>query len=105
MEFERAPNGEVLDLKLDLPAKTFDWTAGADSVVVIDESTKVWQVATRIPLKAICETQPKHGTKWRINLYRHDRTEKAFLAFSPTLSGSFHTPDWFGWLEFVQAEK
>jgi predicted TIM-barrel fold metal-dependent hydrolase len=104
-EFEWAPNGEVLDLKLDLPAKDFDWTAAADSVVVIDEANKVWRVETRIPLQAICESQPKHGTKWRINFYRHDRAESAFLAFSPTLTGSFHTPARFGWLEFTSANK
>lgn len=103
-EFEWAPNGEVLDLRLDLPSKDFDWTAGADSVVSIDELAKIWRVETRIPLKSICDTQPSHGTKWRINFYRHDRSENAFLAFSPTLSGSFHTPARFGWLEFVQAE-
>ena len=100
-EFEWAPTGETLDLKLDLPAKDFEWTAGAESAVVIDEPAKVWRVEARIPLTALSEKLPQPGTRWKINLYRHDRSEKGFLAFSPTLEGSFHAPDRFGWLEFA----
>ena len=35
-----------------------------------------------------------------LNLYRIDRANKAFLAWSPVLTGSFHTPEKFGVLEF-----
>jgi len=100
-EFEWAPTGESLDLKLDLPAKDFAWTANAESAVKIDENAHVWRVEVRIPLTALCETMPKAGTRWRLNLYRHDREHKGFLAFSPTLNRTFHTPERFGWLEFV----
>lgn len=31
-----------------------------------------------------------------------DRANKAALASNPVLAGSFHTPDRFGWLEFVE---
>ncbi len=99
-EYEWAPSGESLDLKLDLPEKEFEWTSNAESVVEIDEAAKVWRVEVRIPLTALSETSPKAGTRWKINLYRHDRSETAFLAFSPILKGSFHTPERFGWLEF-----
>lgn len=99
-EFEWAPSGESLDLKLDLPAKDFAWTANAESSARIDEAAKVWRVEARIPLTKICDTMPKPGTRWRINLYRHDRAHGAGLAFSPTLNRTFHTPERFGWLEF-----
>ena len=47
-------------------------------------------------------TAPQAGTRWRANLYRLDRANKAALASNPVLAGSFHTPDRFGWLEFVE---
>ncbi len=99
-EYEWAPSGETLDLKLDLPQKDFAWTANAESAVVVDEAAKVWRVEVRIPLTALSSTGPQSGTRWKINLYRHDRHDKAFLAMSPTLTGTFHAPERFGWLEF-----
>lgn len=99
-EYEWAPTGESLDLKLDLPQKDFGWTANAESAVKIDDGAKVWRVEVRIPMKALSESLPQAGARWRINLYRHDREHRAGLAFSPTLTRTFHTPDRFGWLEF-----
>jgi hypothetical protein len=45
---------------------------------------------------------PVAGTKWRINLYRGDRANKAGLAWNPCLAPSFHTPERFGVLEFAE---
>ena len=102
LEFEWAPTGESLDLKVDLPAKDFAWTANAESVAEVDETAKVWKVEVRIPLSALHSQPPEKGTRWRLNLYRHDRAHGAGLAFSPTLTRTFHTPQRFGWLEFQQ---
>ena len=101
-EFEWAPTGESLDLKVDLPAKDFAWTARAESAVKIDEANHIWRVEVRIPLASLGATPPQKGTRWRLNLYRHDRANVAGLAFSPTLNRTFHTPDRFGWLEFQE---
>jgi predicted TIM-barrel fold metal-dependent hydrolase len=101
-EFQWAPNGEFLDLKLDLPKRDFPWSSQAESVVKVDDTQKVWRVETRIPLAALGDQPPQPNTKWKINLYRHDKAHKAGLAFSPTLKGSFHTPERFGWLVFVK---
>jgi len=100
LEFEWAPSGESLDLKLDLPEKDFDWTANAESAVVVNEAKKIWRVEVRIPLSSLSDAAPEVGTRWKINLFRHDRHDKAFLAFSPTLTNTFHAPARFGWLEF-----
>jgi hypothetical protein len=70
--------------------------------VRVDRGRKVWTCEVRIPLSALSETAPTVGTRWRANLYRIDRAHRAFLASNPLLSGSFHTPDRFGWLEFTQ---
>lgn len=99
-EYEWAPNGEQLDLRIEPSAKDFEWSSGMESAVSVDEAARVWRVEVRIPLKSIAATPPKPGTRWRLNLYRHDKANAAGLAFSPTLRGTFHTPERFGWLEF-----
>jgi predicted TIM-barrel fold metal-dependent hydrolase len=101
-EYEWAPNGEQLDLKLDLPDKDFAWSSGMESAVAVDEDAKVWRTEVRIPLSAISDDAPKAGTRWRLNLYRHDKASGNFLAFSPTLTNTAHTPEKFGWVEFAQ---
>lgn len=101
-EFEWAPNGESLDLLVDLPQKDFAWSAHAESAVTIDEAQKVWRVEVRIPLTSLSSTPPKPGSRWRLNLFRHDRDSHTGLAFSPTLTGTFHAPSRFGWLEFIK---
>jgi hypothetical protein len=37
-----------------------------------------------------------------VNLYRCDRANGAFLAWNPTLQGSFHAPERFGFLVFSE---
>ncbi len=100
-EYEWAPSGEQLDLKLDLPQRDFAWSSGMESAVKVDEAARVWRVEARIPLKSLAASLPAAGTRWRVNLYRHDKHAGAGLAFSPTLTGSFHEPARFGWLEFA----
>ena len=100
-EYEWAPNGEQLDLRVEPTNKDFPWSSGMESKVVIDESTKVYRVETRIPMSSVTTDPVSAGTRWKINLYRHDVASKSFLAWRPTLNGSAHTPDRFGWLELI----
>jgi len=97
-EFEVAPTNEKLDLKL--PERDFEWSSRFQS------KTKTladrWTCEMRIPIKALAENKPVAGTIWRINLYRCDRANNAFLAWSPTMAASFHAPEKFGWLKFVE---
>lgn len=102
-EYEWAPSGEELDLTLIPGHKDFDWSSHMESAVTIDEKQKIWRVEVRIPLASISDTKLQPGTRWRINLYRHDRANKAYLAWNPTLTQTFHTPERFGWLEFEEA--
>ena len=104
-EYEWAPSGEELDLRLDAGTKDFEWSSKMESVVVVDDERKIWRVEVRIPLAALADTAPQAGTRWRINLYRHDRANNAFLAWNPTLTQTFHTSEKFGWLEFADGEK
>lgn len=73
-----------------------------ESAVMIDESAKIWRVEVRIPWAALGGIRPLTGDRWRANFFRHDRSHAAGLAFSPTLKGSFHVPERFGWLGFVE---
>jgi len=104
-EYEWAPSGEQLDLMVDLPERDFPWTSRMESAVTIDDKAKVWRVEVRIPMSALAVSPPAAGTRWRLNLYRHDAASRSGLAFSPTLTGTFHTPDRFGWLELSAAKK
>lgn len=100
-EYQWAPNGEFLDLALADGTRDFPWSSHAESAVVIDEAAGVWRVESRIPLSSLASEPPRPGSRWRINLYRHDAAHAAGLALSPTLEPSFHVPGRFGWLEFA----
>ena len=97
-EFEVAPTNEKLDLTL--PDSNFEWSSHFQTAVQVNKKAKVWTTEMRIPLKSLAEARPSEGTRWRINLYRCDRAHQAFLAWNPTLSGTFHVPEKFGVLEF-----
>jgi predicted TIM-barrel fold metal-dependent hydrolase len=99
-EYEVSPTNERLDVKL--PEKDFAWASGFESAVRVDEKTKRWTAELRIPLGALSDARPSLGTQWRINLYRCDYANSAFLAFRPVLAGSFHTPERFGVLNFAE---
>jgi hypothetical protein len=100
-EYEWAPNNEALDLQIRRPTSDFNWSSGMEWKVRVDKQRKVWTCEVRIPLSALSSAAPSAGTRWRANLYRIDRAHKAFLAMSPTLTGTFHAADRFGWLEFL----
>ena len=100
-EYEWAPNGEQLDLAINPSKKDFAWSSGMQSAVAVDEKAKIWRSEVRIPLSAFSPAVPKASARWRINFYRHDKANRAHLAWSPTLTNTFHTPARFGWLEFL----
>ncbi len=101
-EYEVAPTGEKLDLWIEKPASGLEWNSGFESAVKVDRKRKVWTTEMRIPLAKLRATPPRAGERWRLNLYRHDIANGAFLAWSPTATGSAHTPTRFGWLEFQE---
>ncbi len=99
-EYEVSPSNEWVDLICDLPDKDFAWNGGLESAVKVDEERKVFTVELRLRVDKLTDKTPVAGTRWWLNLYRIDRANQAFLAFSPVLTGSFHTPEKFGMLEF-----
>jgi len=101
-EFEVAPTNERLDLMVNLPDKDFQWDSGFRSATRVDRQAGTWNCEMRIPLKSLSPSAPAAGTRWRLNLYRGDRAHGTFLAWSPTLVRTAHTPERFGALEFVE---
>ncbi len=99
-EYEWAPNGETLDLVVQSGKKDFQWNSGMESKVSIDKEAKLWRTEVRIPLRSISSKLPQSGTRWRFNLYRHDKSQRAFLGWSPTNTNTAHTPEQFGFVEF-----
>ncbi|WP_197455082.1 amidohydrolase family protein [Stieleria varia] len=101
-EYEWAPNGETLDLKLKLPEKDFQWSSEMQSAVKLDNEQKIWTTEVRIPIEKITSKVPTAGDRWRVNFYRHDNAANAFLGWSPTATRTAHEPQKFGWLEFTK---
>jgi hypothetical protein len=101
-EIEIAPSNERLDLMCNLPDRDWDWNSGFQSGVKVDEKAHVWVCEVRVPLMSFGPARPESGTRWRLNLYRCDQANKAFMAWRPTLQDGFHTPERFGVLEFVE---
>lgn len=99
-EYEVAPTGEKLDLKIDLPKKDLAWNSGFESAVKIDRAAGIWTTEMRIPLADLSGTAPQVGVRWRLNLYRKDSAGREFLAWSPTSVRTAHHPKRFGFLEF-----
>ena len=100
-EFEVAPTNERLDVMVDLPAKDFAWNSGFRSAVHVDKAG-TWTCELRIPNTALDGSTPSPGGHWRLNLFRCDRANHAALAWQATLTGTFHAPERFGILEFVE---
>lgn len=104
-EFEVAPNNDWLDLDIGRRTKKVDWAwnSGWHHATRVDREKKVWTCEMQIPLESIGGKTPvAAGTRWRINLYRCDDSgsPRAYLAWNPPRSRSFHSPSSFGTLEF-----
>jgi hypothetical protein len=101
-EYEVAPTNERLDVLINPPDKDFGWDSRFESAVRMNDGAKKWSAVLKIPLSTLGAARPSPGARWRLNLYRSDRAGNAFLAWNPTLTGSAHTPEKFGVLEFAE---
>ena len=106
-EFELSPQGEWLDLDIDLSKphheEGWKWNSGFQVAARIDEQTKIWYGAMKIPWVALDETPPSPGKTLRVNFFRSQgpRSNRKELAWQPTLSETFHVPERFGLLRLV----
>lgn len=106
-EFEAAPNGEWVDLAIDLTSgkreTDVEYSSGMQMAARIEDGRVV--TAIRIPWDALGK-RPEIGEVWLGNLFRcvGRDPDRGYLAWSPTLTErpNFHVPEQFGEFEFVR---
>lgn len=106
-EFEIAPNGEWIDLGIEIisgiRSTDLDYHSGRESAARIEKDKVV--MAFKIPFKAFGKT-PKAGDIWLGNLFRcvGKDPDRGYLAWQPTgtKKPNFHVPEKFGEIEFVK---
>ena len=104
-EFELSPQGEWVDLDIDLANPHHEqgwiWNSGFQVSARIDRGRKVWYGVMRIPYAAIDSRPARKGNQLRINFFRAQGPPpgRKQLAWQSTMSDSFHVPERFGLLE------
>lgn len=110
-EFELSPQGEWVDLDIDLNRPHHEdgwkWNSAMEVSARIDKATHVWYGAMRIPYAAIDTRPAAEGNTLRINLFRCQgpSSSRKYLAWRPPMTDSFHIPERFGILELVKTDK
>ena len=106
-EFEISPQGEWVDLDIDLDAPHHEdgwlWNSGFQAAARIDRTGKTWYGFMRIPYAAIDPRPAAAGNTLRINLFRCQGvdTNRKFINWQPTHHATFHVPEVFGALKLV----
>ena len=101
-EFQVSPQGEWVDLAIDLGAQppAFDWlwNSGFEVRARLHRAARVWYGEMRIPLHAIDGRSPRAGLEMRINFYRIQGppTNRRWINWQPVKADSYHTPAAFG---------
>jgi alpha-galactosidase len=106
-EFEAAPTGEWLDLKIDLTSgeRVTDWDyhSGMEVAARVEEGRV--KIAMRIPWEAF-GGRPEPGDVWLGNIFRcvGKGPDRGYLAWRPTMTDEpqFHVPEAFGEFRFVK---
>lgn len=107
-EFEISPQGEWIDLDIDLDKPHHEdgwkWNSGFVVSARIDRDAHVWYGAMRIPYSAIDNRTASAGNILRINLFRSQGPASARhqIAWQAPMNDSFHVPEKFGLLKLVK---
>lgn len=106
-EFEVSPQGEWVDLDIDLHKPHHEdgwtWNSGFESAARIDPAEHMWYAAMRIPFSAIDHQVPVAGHTLRINCFVSQGTPAHHheLAWQPPMKETFHVPERFGLIRLV----
>ena len=110
-EFEVSPQGEWIDLDIDLrkPHHEDGWTWNSGFIVSarIDPASHKWYAAMQIPLSAIDKRTPAAGLQFRMNLFVSEGPPGGHHAvtWQPPMSNTFHVPERFGMLRLVSENQ
>jgi hypothetical protein len=109
-EFEVSPQGEWVDLDIDLRKPHHEggwrWNSGFQVAARIDRARSVWYGAMKIPYAAIDTRPAAAGNRLRINLFRSQGPgpNRHEITWHPTMAETFHVPERFGLLELVRKD-
>jgi hypothetical protein len=107
-EFEISPQGEWVDLDIDLDRQRHDsgwkWNSNFEVSSRIDKAAHVWYGAMRIPYAAIESHPAAAGNTLRINLFRCQGPvpRRHYIAWRAPMRDGFHVPERFGTLKLVR---
>jgi len=107
-EFEVSPQGEWVDLDIDLdsphPEDGWIWKSGLETSARIDPVGKLWYGFMRIPYSSIDDQPAAAENVLRINFYRSQGPESNCkeIAWQPTYKQTFHAPQVFGTLRLAR---
>jgi hypothetical protein len=107
-EFEVSPQGEWVDLDIDLASPHHEdgwtWNSGFKVGARIDPKAKTWYGVMRIPFAAIDKRAPAVGNVFRANLFRGQGPpeRQRSIAWKAPMRDTFHTPERFGQMELVK---
>jgi hypothetical protein len=101
-EFEISPQGEFVDLDVDLESPHHEdgwiWSSEFKVAARIAHSHRIWYGSMRIPFSAIDSRPPRPGNMLRVNFFRSHGKGQSLIAWSPTMKATFHVPEAFGTL-------
>lgn len=109
-EFELSPQGEWVDLDIDLDRHDdngWKWNSGMQVSSRIEAAAHLWYGAMKIPYAAIDNRPAAAGNTLRINFFRclGPPSSRLYLAWNAPMSDSFHVPERFGILKLVKSEE
>jgi cellulose/xylan binding protein with CBM9 domain len=109
-EFEISPQGEWIDLDIDLHKPHHEdgwtWNSGFEVSARIDRGAHIWYGAMKIPYSAIDTRPAAAGNTLRINLFRSQGSgaNRHEMSWQPTMANTFHVPERFGVLQLINKE-
>lgn len=109
-EFEISPQGEWVDLDIDLDKPHHEdrwkWNSGFTVSARIDQDAHIWYGAMKIPYSSIDNRPAAAGNVLRINLFRSQGPASARhqIAWQAPMSDSFHVPARFGLIKLVKSK-
>ena len=110
-EFEVSPQGEWIDLDVDLHKPHHEdgwtWNSGFEVSARIDPATHHWYAAMRIPWSAVGARTPATGNTFRMNLFLSEgpATNHHEVTWQPPMSNTFHVPERFGLLKLIANKR
>jgi hypothetical protein len=106
-EFEVSPQGEWIDLDIDLAKPHHEdgwvWNSGFQVQARIDSAARIWYACMRIPYSAIDASSANASKVLRVNFYRAQGppSDHKAIAWRPTGKATYHVPESFGLLRLV----